>query len=81
MAANRQEIELLCSYLGRYIVEIMFEFPIFNGYYLQITYRVPSFLNEGGITRQQTEVNFEISVGIVTALGECSTNKTLCCAS
>ena len=43
------------------------QFPIFNGDCLHITDPVPFFNDEGGITQQQTEVNHEVSVGIVMA--------------
>ena len=59
--------------VSRSIVNIVFgQFPIFSGYYLKITDRVPSFLNdEGGITRQQREINHEISAGTATTRGGC----------
>ena len=66
-------------YISRLLVEIAFgQFPIFNGYYLEIRDRVPSFLNnEGGITGYQAEVNHEISVGAATARGGCLAILTL----
>ena len=37
------------TYVSRLLVEIVFwQFPIFNGYYLEITDWVPSFLNDEG---------------------------------
>ena len=48
------------------------QLPIFSGYYLEITDWVPSFLNDkGGLTRQQREINHEISAGTATARGGC----------